>query len=101
MTSKEEVAIWASAVDLHSRNREKEALDMFSKISSYSKVLFNMGAIYASSEDFENADIFLGKSLQLDKYCAVAYFQKGLALFMLFEYDIAVRCYQFCFDVSA
>ena len=115
MTTKEELAIWNKATDLyytddhqykndngHGENKVahyKEAIKLFSTIDKYSKVLFNIGMIYLSLRDCENADILFGKALLADQYFAAAYYQKGQALFLLYEYELALRCYEFCLDV--
>jgi tetratricopeptide (TPR) repeat protein len=103
MTTKEELATWTKAVDLFNNKKEKgakEAIKLFSYIDKYSKVLFNIGMIYLAINDCENADVLFGKALLTDKYFGAAYFQKGVALFYLYEYDLALRCYEFCLDVS-
>lgn len=118
MTTKEELAIWNKATNLykkdnadrlynngheHGGNKDsnyKEAIKLFSSIDKYSKVLFNIGMIYLSLRDCENADILFGKALLADQYFAAAYYQKGQALFLLYEYELALRCYEFCLDVS-
>jgi Tetratricopeptide repeat. len=100
MTSKSEIAIWTAAGELFFENQPMEAIEAFSQINSYSKVLFNLGMIYSFMGDYENADSMFEKSLRKDQFFAAAYFQKGLALFELHEYDLAIRCYRFSLKVS-
>lgn len=58
-------------------------------IAESSKILTNIGLIYATLGEHEAAVQHFREAIGLDKYLAVAYFQCGVSSFLLGRYDEA------------
>jgi tetratricopeptide (TPR) repeat protein len=110
MSLKAELDTWASALEAYDAERFDEALVLFSVsgnphlhnlealtrletqgISESSKILTNMGLIYATVGDHETAVKHFQLATDADQYLAVAYFQCGVSNFLLERYDLAHR----------
>lgn len=91
MSLKAELETWAAALSAYDAEDFEKSLDLFSRIADSSKILTNMGLIYATLGEHEAAvEKFIGAT-QLDQYLAVAYFQCGVSNFLLGNYELALR----------
>ncbi|CAL1711161.1 unnamed protein product [Somion occarium] len=89
MSLKAELETWAAALEAYDAQDFEKSLELFSSIADSSKILTNMGLIYATLGEHEAAvEQFIGAT-QLDQYLAVAYFQCGVSNFLLTRYDLA------------
>jgi len=90
MSLKAELETWAEALKAYDGEDFEKALDLFSRIADQSKILTNMGLIYATLGEHEAAVEHFTAATQLDQYLAVAYFQSGVSNFLLGRYDAAL-----------
>ncbi|KAG1737866.1 uncharacterized protein EDB91DRAFT_1139519 [Suillus paluster] len=88
---KAELEIWAAALKAYDEQDFEKALDSFSRIADSSKILTNMGLIYATIGEHEAAVEQFMAATSLDPYLAIAYFQCGVSNFLLSRYDIALQ----------
>ncbi|KAJ1306172.1 hypothetical protein OPQ81_010882 [Rhizoctonia solani] len=91
MSLKLELETWASAIKAYDEENFEEALQIFGRIAESSKILTNMGLIYATVGEHEAAVQHFREAVGLDKYLAVAYFQCGVSNFLLGRYEEAHR----------
>jgi hypothetical protein len=91
MSLKAELETWASALKAYDEEELDKALELFSDIADSSKILTNMGLIYATMGEHEAAVEQFNAATQLDQYLAVAYFQCGVSNFLLGRYDLALK----------
>lgn len=118
MSLKAELEIWASALEAYDAEKFDEALELFSvstrsylrrrgppavsvdtiprmqRISESSKILTNMGLIYATVGDHETAVKHFQLATEADQYLAVAYFQCGVSNFLLERFDLAFKDFE-------
>ena len=73
MSLKAELETWAAALKAYDEEDFEKALDLFSRIADSSKILTNMGLIYATLGEHEAAVEQFNAATQLDQYLAVAY----------------------------
>ena len=73
MSLKAELETWDAALKAYDEEDFEKALDQFSKIADSSKILTNMGLIYATLGEHEAAVEQFIAATGLDKYLAVAY----------------------------
>jgi len=91
MSLKAELEIWSSALEAYDAADYEKSLDLFNRIADSSKILTNMGLIYATIGEHELAvEQFIGAT-GLDSYLAVAYFQCGVSNFLLGRYDLSLK----------
>jgi hypothetical protein len=90
MSLKQEIETWVSALARYDNNEFDESLGEFDKISDTSKILFNMGVIHATLGEHEKAVECYQRSIKLDQYLAVAYFQQGVSNFLLGDFEEAL-----------
>lgn len=64
------------------------------RISESSKILTNMGLIYATVGDHETAVRHFQLATEADQYLAVAYFQCGVSNFLLERFDLAFKDFE-------
>lgn len=91
MSLKAELEIWAAALKAYDEEDFETALQKFATIGDSSKILTNMGLIYATLGEHEAAVEQFIAATQLDLYLAVAYFQCGVSNFLLTRYDLAYK----------
>ncbi|MBW0545495.1 hypothetical protein O181_085210 [Austropuccinia psidii MF-1] len=91
MSLKAEIETWAIALQLYDKQEFDQALAKFEDIADSSKILFNIGIIYATIGEHESAISNFRAATNLDQYLAVAYFQSGVSNFLLGIYDEAVK----------
>lgn len=94
MSLKAELEIWASALKAYDEEDFDKSLDLFSRIAESSKILTNMGLIYATLGEHELAVEQFNTATSLDKYLAVAYFQCGVSNFLLGRYPMALKDFE-------
>ncbi|KAG1856936.1 hypothetical protein C8R48DRAFT_718360 [Suillus tomentosus] len=88
---KAELDIWAAALKAYDEQDFEKALDSFSRIADSSKILTNMGLIYATIGEHEAAVEQFLAAIALDPFLAIAYFQCGVSNFLLSRYDVALQ----------
>lgn len=91
---KAELEIWAAALKAYDEQDFEKALDSFSRIADSSKILTNMGLIYATIGEHEAAVEQFMAATNLDPYLAIAYFQCGVSNFLLGRYDVALQNFE-------
>lgn len=89
MSLKLELETWASALKAYDEEDFDKSLEIFGSIAESSKILTNIGLIYATLGEHEAAVQHFREAIGLDKYLAVAYFQCGVSSFLLGRYDEA------------
>ncbi|TCD60071.1 hypothetical protein EIP91_010777 [Steccherinum ochraceum] len=94
MSLKAELEIWAAALKAYDEEDFETALQKFAAIGDSSKILTNMGLIYATLGEHEAAVEQFISATQLDQYLAVAYFQCGVSNFLLTRYDLAYKDFE-------
>jgi len=94
MSLKAELETWASALASYDAEQFDEALELFSSISESSKILTNMGLIYATVGDHETAVKHFQLATDADPYLAVAYFQCGVSNFLLQRFHLACKDFE-------
>ncbi|KAJ7502895.1 NADPH oxidase regulator NoxR [Mycena galericulata] len=94
MSLKAELETWAAALKAYDEEDFEKALDLFSRIADSSKILTNMGLIYATLGEHEAAVERFIEATGLDTYLAVAYFQCGVSNFLLARYELAYKDFE-------
>ncbi|KAL9711652.1 hypothetical protein Ac2012v2_004723 [Leucoagaricus gongylophorus] len=94
MSLKAELETWAAALKAYDEQEFEKALDFFSRIADSSKILTNMGLIYATLGEHEAAVQRFTEATNLDQYLAVAHFQCGVSNFLLTHYDLALKDFE-------
>jgi tetratricopeptide (TPR) repeat protein len=97
MALKQELETWTTALAAYDKKDYNGALSHLSRIAASSKVLFNMGVISATTVNHDEAIEFLEQAVALDAFFAVAYYQMGVSLFLLENYEGALRQFQEAF----
>lgn len=88
---KAELDIWSAALKAYDEQDFDKALDSFLRIADSSKILTNMGLIYATIGEHEAAVQQFMAATALDPFLAIAYFQCGVSNFLLSRYDVALQ----------
>ncbi|KZS88882.1 hypothetical protein SISNIDRAFT_459314 [Sistotremastrum niveocremeum HHB9708] len=94
MSLKAELETWAAALKAYDEEQFEQALDLFSQIADSSKVLTNLGLIYATLGEHELAVEQFIAATGLDQYLAVAYFQCGVSNFLLGRYELSLKDFE-------
>ncbi|KAG8764827.1 hypothetical protein FRC12_007862 [Ceratobasidium sp. 428] len=89
MSLKLELETWAAALKAYDEEDFDKSLETFGRIAESSKILTNIGLIYATLGEHDAAVQHFREAVGLDKYLAVAYFQCGVSNFLLGRYDEA------------
>ncbi|KAF5386269.1 hypothetical protein D9615_002300 [Tricholomella constricta] len=97
MSLKAELETWAAALKAYDEEDFEKSLDLFSRIADSSKILTNMGLIYATLGEHEAAVERFIEATSLDQYLAVAYFQCGVSNFLLTRYELAYKDFEEAF----
>ncbi|KAJ5925304.1 hypothetical protein N7454_007943 [Penicillium verhagenii] len=90
MSLKQEIETWVGALDCYDNQEFEEALRLFNEIADTSKILFNLGVIHATLGEHEKAVDCYQRSVGLDRYLAIAYFQQGVSNFLLGDFEEAL-----------
>lgn len=72
MSLKAELETWAAALKAYDENDYERSIRLFSDIADSSKILTNIGLIYATLGEHEAAVEHFTAATQLDQYLAVA-----------------------------
>ena len=91
MSLKAELESWAAALKAYDDEDYGKSLELFADIADNSKILTNMGLIYATLGEHEAAVEQFTSATELDQFLAVAYFQCGVSNFLLQRYDLALN----------
>ncbi|KAJ8473222.1 hypothetical protein ONZ45_g16375 [Pleurotus djamor] len=91
MSLKAELETWAAALKAYDDQDFEKSLDLFSRIADSSKILTNMGLIYATLGEHDAAVERFMEATTLDQYLAVAYFQCGVSNFLLGRYELSAK----------
>ncbi|KAJ7729531.1 NADPH oxidase regulator NoxR [Mycena maculata] len=94
MSLKAELETWDAALKAYDEEDFEKALDLFGRIADSSKILTNMGLIYATLGEHEAAVERFIEATGLDTYLAVAYFQCGVSNFLLARYELAYKDFE-------
>ncbi|KAI0090555.1 hypothetical protein BDY19DRAFT_935808 [Irpex rosettiformis] len=94
MSLKAELETWAAALKAYDEEDFENSIRLFSEIADSSKILTNIGLIYATLGEHEAAVEQFLAATQLDQFLAVAYFQCGVSNFLLQRYDLAKRDFE-------
>ncbi|KAJ4483745.1 NADPH oxidase regulator NoxR [Lentinula aciculospora] len=94
MSLKAELETWSAALKAYDEEDFEKSLDLFSRIADSSKILTNMGLIYATLGEHEAAVEKFIEATGLDSFLAVAYFQCGVSNFLLARYDLALKDFE-------
>ncbi|KAG8962857.1 hypothetical protein FRC03_003700 [Tulasnella sp. 419] len=94
MSLKAEIETWATALEAFDAQDYSAAIELFAEIADNSKILTNIGLIYASLGEHEIAVKNFRAATSLDSYLAVAYFQAGVSNFMLQNYEEAFQDFE-------
>lgn len=79
------------AIARYDNNEFEDAIRTFDKIADTSKILFNLGVIHATLGEHPEAIESYRRSLKLDPYLAIAYFQSGVSNFLMGNFEDALR----------
>ena len=90
MSLKQEIEMWVAALAAYDNNEFDNALKCFDQIGDTSKILFNLGVINATLGEHTKAVEYYQRSVQLDQYLAVAYFQQGVSNFLMGDFEEAL-----------
>ena len=94
MSLKAELETWAAALKAYDEEDFEKSIQLFSEIADSSKILTNIGLIYATLGEHEAAVEQFSAATQLDQFLAVAYFQCGVSNFLLQRYELAKRDFE-------
>ncbi|KAF8160854.1 NADPH oxidase regulator NoxR [Crassisporium funariophilum] len=94
MSLKAELETWAAALKAYDEEDFEKSLELFARIADSSKILTNMGLIYATLGEHEAAVERFIQATNLDQYLAVAYFQCGVSNFLLARYELAFKDFE-------
>ncbi|KAJ3552214.1 hypothetical protein NM688_g4267 [Phlebia brevispora] len=94
MSLKAELETWASALKAYDDQEFEKAISLFQEIADSSKILVNIGLIYATLGEHEEAVQQFEGATELDNFLAVGYFQRGVSDFLLQRYDIAFQDFE-------
>ncbi|TRM69182.1 PB1 domain-containing protein [Schizophyllum amplum] len=97
MSLKAELETWAAALAAYDKEDFEQSLELFGRIADSSKILTNIGLIYATLGEHEAAVQHFIEATSLDKYLAVAYFQCGVSNFLMNRYDLAYTDFEEAF----
>ncbi|EFI28161.1 NADPH oxidase regulator NoxR [Coprinopsis cinerea okayama7 len=94
MSLKAELETWAAALKAYDDQDFDKALQLFSEIADNSKIHTNIGLIYATLGEHEEAVKHFIEATGMDQYLAVAYFQCGVSNFLLQRYELALKDFE-------
>ncbi|BGP12560.1 hypothetical protein JCM10213_004854 [Rhodosporidiobolus nylandii] len=89
MSLKQELQVWADALQAFDQQDFDRALSLFEEIADTSRVFFNLGLIHATLGQHEQAVPFFTQAVSLDPFLAVGFFQLGVSQFLLGRYEEA------------
>lgn len=97
MVAKFELEQWLRACDAYDREDYDQALKLFIGLADTAKMHFNIGLVLATIDDYPRALAAYSKAIELDHYFAVAYFQRGVAAFIIGDMELACSAFDEAF----
>jgi hypothetical protein len=94
MSLQEELPIWNAAIAAYEREDVQSALDLFERLQQSTKVLFNIGLIYATVGHHTVAVEKFEVAGSRDKYLGIAHFQCGVSYFLLSKFYLALQAFE-------
>ncbi|KAG8905113.1 hypothetical protein FRB99_000677 [Tulasnella sp. 403] len=91
MSLKAELETWAAALNAYDEQDFPKSLELFERIADTSRILCNIGLIYATLGEHELAVDNFNAATSLDRHLAVGYFQCGVSNFLLGRYELAYK----------
>ncbi|KZO93930.1 hypothetical protein CALVIDRAFT_546511 [Calocera viscosa TUFC12733] len=91
LSLKQELETWAAALKAYDEEDFESSLQKFEVIAESSKIQVNIGLIFATVGNHEQAIKHFGLATSYDQYLAVAYFQRGVSNFLLNRFEDAYR----------
>ncbi|KAL1918177.1 uncharacterized protein VTP21DRAFT_3443 [Calcarisporiella thermophila] len=83
MWLKREIELWNLAVNHFDKKQYEQAINTFKTMADWARVRFNIGMVYANMGLQQTAIRWFDSAVKLDKYLAIAYFQRGVSNFLL------------------
>ncbi|KAH8552061.1 hypothetical protein BGW37DRAFT_490542 [Umbelopsis sp. PMI_123] len=99
MVAKFELEQWLRACEAYDREDYDQALKLFIGLADNAKMHFNIGLVLATIDDYPRALAAYSKAIELDQYFAVAYFQRGVAAFIIGDMDLACSAFDEAYTV--
>ncbi|CDS05545.1 hypothetical protein LRAMOSA08073 [Lichtheimia ramosa] len=93
MALKLELEQWQHACEAFDNRDYYGALQAFYNMADNAKMYFNIGLIFATIEEHERAIAAYRKSIEMDPYFAVAYFQMGVSYFVVNDMEAARQAF--------
>ncbi|KAI9299543.1 hypothetical protein BJ944DRAFT_245119 [Cunninghamella echinulata] len=100
MALKLELEQWQNACNAFDSKDYDSALKAFVNMADNAKMHFNIGLIFAAVDDHDRALAAYSRSIQMDPYFAVAYFQKGVSHFCLGNMQEAMQEFDNAYTVN-
>ncbi|KAI9218957.1 hypothetical protein BC828DRAFT_387239 [Blastocladiella britannica] len=97
MSLKQELVQWNEAAKAYEAGDYEGAIDLFEPIADSSKIHFNLGMIFQSLGQHEEAILAFNDSVTCDMYLSVAYFQMGVSLYILQDFEQALTAFDNAF----
>ncbi|KAI8981996.1 hypothetical protein BDF20DRAFT_864473 [Mycotypha africana] len=94
MALKFELEQWQYGCSAFDNEDYDQALRIFISIADNAKMHFNIGLIFAAVGDHEHALGAYSKSIMMDSYFAVAFFQRGVSHFMMNDMEAAIQDFE-------
>ena len=86
-----ELTVWQEAVESYDQHNYAKAFEKFQQCLGFgAKIYFNMGMIYISLNQIEDAIQEFSKAIQRDQYLAIAQFELGVSYMALGDFENAL-----------
>ncbi|KAG9003507.1 hypothetical protein FRB94_003090 [Tulasnella sp. JGI-2019a] len=94
MSLKAELETWGAALKAYDEQDYERSIELFDGIADTSKILCNVGLIYATIGEHELAVKNFATACKLDPHLAIGYFQAGVSNFLLKRYKVAYNDFE-------
>ncbi|KAI8876015.1 hypothetical protein K501DRAFT_327242 [Backusella circina FSU 941] len=94
MALKFELEQWQTACTAFDNKEYRSSLKTFMNIADNAKMYFNIGLIFTTEEEYDHALAAYTKSITMDPYFAVAYFQRGVTHFIRNNMEAAIQDFE-------
>ncbi|KAG8862594.1 hypothetical protein FRB96_001152 [Tulasnella sp. 330] len=94
MSLKAELEVWGAALKAYDEEDYEKSIKLFDGIADTSKVLVNVGLIYATMGEHDLAVQNFATAVKLDQHLAIGYFQSGVSNFLLMRYETAYKDFE-------
>ncbi|KAF5372613.1 hypothetical protein D9758_005185 [Tetrapyrgos nigripes] len=88
---KQELEVWDSALEAFDSRDYENALKIFESFADTSKIIANIGLIRVLQEEYELAVKSFTRAVELDRFLAMAYFQRGVCHLHLTQFEKAAE----------